>query len=226
MQRKENARCSVHGKYRLMCDLKPREGFPNQWECIAGHECRAQNMQLDMVTCAIHGKRRNKTQMKEVAPGVWECPPHAQCRNMIARDTGYSGAQMGGDDFGETFAPMAPMAAPQMGGAGGLYGMAMGEYGQVSAMSDDVWCAKHGKKIQKSHAVAMEGGVYYVCRDESMCLASELKDPKLLQAEGCPEVLCGDHGLLRGIKYVELSGNRVEYRCKKIHACRYCVVPQ
>ena len=86
----------------------------------------------------------------------------------------------------------------------------------------EVWCARHGRKIQFSSADSLDGGMSFVCRDPTECLMAPLDDPKILAAKGCAELWCAKHKRVRGARWLVVSADdKVKgFVCKSSHACR------
>jgi hypothetical protein len=258
---REMGYCSVHRRRRSLAELIELADNPGQFKCAPHAQCKlgyGRGQQLGSayaaggdppVTCCVHGRRRNRAQMKEVAPDVWECMEEHRCRQpMGGRDgmnpmampipgvvgMGGSSAMVPGASYGNDTSSAVAAPSTNMGGVlppvptFNPYGQRSltGAFSASAAAGGGyvplVWCAKHGKRIQRS-ASTMVDSTYYVCRDEAACLADVLKGPEALQRDGCTELLCRNHGSLRRIAYLQLHRNaaRAGYVCHPLHPCRY-----
>ena len=217
----EMARCDLHGKKRMRRDLMEVPGEPGKLQCVPQARCRDMTaIRQETVICCLHGKRRNKGQMKEVGPDTWECMKGHDCRPPFT--TAYpASAFRGADEEREADGGVSWSAQPQ-GGAQQSF-VRVDNYVSHAAVIVDVWCARHGKRIPRSASVMIDGS-YHVCREDTICLASALKTVEQLQQERCPEVICAIHGTLRRMRYVNLNEEQIGYTCDPAHQCRHKAV--
>lgn len=120
-------------------------------------------------------------------------------------------------------AAAAAAAAAALGGGGGA-GALGGDYAsQLAAYvgSAEVWCSKHGRRLQMRTTRSLDGGMTFVCIDPTECLAAPLENPKVLAMKGCSDLWCSKHRRMRapGWLIVEPTAGK-GFVCKKPHLCR------
>lgn len=217
----DSAFCYIHRKKRLRADLMPVGDGSGRLRCLPNKECRF----VEVVVCRKHRRRRNAAQMRQVEPGVWECTADFECRgpgnnnnNNMHRHQRLGGRPVerhGGEGGGQS--AWAPSAAS----AGGVRpGIRRDRNGAPIMVHKQVWCVRHGKRLQ-SNQCAAEEETCRVCVDKSACLSTPLDTPEDLHGQGCMEVLCREHHTLRSVGFVELAPDRTGYQCVKGHPCRW-----
>lgn len=233
--------CSMHNRKRMRSDLVPWDEQSDRMRCNPRRECRLRDP-VQLVTCHLHSRKRNITQMKEVRPGVWECLPNLLCRQY---GNGPSGRPVTGPPPGGSFAPYD--RPPRSGPRGGVeYGRE--RYDSVAAATwaptggpggplDEarprprfprrepgmaerrVLCARHGKSLYMSMCESVQD-CCYTCLDSSTCLSTPLEVPTELAEKREVELLCAKHNTLRAAAFMVLNTEKNGYQCQTCHPCR------
>lgn len=212
--------CTIHKRKRRLFECI--EVGDGQYRCRPDKECRDTTM-LDQVTCQVHGKKRLRTQCVEVRPGVFECSSRHPCR--IIGNVAEGAA-------GERYNPLTMTAgsAPSYSGAPAAPGPATADsmirqrapLGGFDAFYDptqqEVWCARHGKRLLRSSCRLLESGVL-ICIDPSVCIAGGLEPSRNVVLKGCRELLCAAHNHIRRSNFLELKEVDQCYVCSAAHPC-------
>jgi hypothetical protein len=183
-----------------MADLVMVDG---KYHCNPKKICR---MGDERVVCRAHGGERVRVQMDEVSPGIFECKPHSLCFS----------AQPGKPvEAPRPAQPGIPVQSP--------YTMATPHIPQRAAAQSrvEVWCCHHGTRLPEKNCELIDE-TYYVCKDASRCLMSELETPAALRskhATHCPPMLCRTHDRLREISFMRIREDRLGYECAPGHMC-------
>ena len=232
----ETGYCALHSRRRTRVDLMDWSERPGQLRCLPRKECRPR-IEGEAVVCRVHNKKRNVHQMREVAPGVFECKPEHMCRliamGVVPGGDVPPGALPGSRPYGApttapstSFAPSAQwapvsvslpsaMMQPQSYAIGAS--VSAGE-----ALPHEVWCAKHGKKILRALCDFVDEACY-VCRDGSTCRSTPLDSADHLRSRRCTELLCAKHNSLRLVSFLVLKDDG--YECAANHQCRGVSAP-
>lgn len=205
----ETGYCAVHNKRRTRIDLIEIPDRPGQLRCNPRRECRPRP-EGEPVMCSIHNKKRNITQMREVAPGVYECLPQYVCRSGNA---GVPFQPYGGSApvAAASWAPVAPsnVVVQPISTAPTQHAME----GQA-----EEWCMKHGKRVLQSTCDKLEDA-FYACRDAAICTSTPAESGESLAAKGCDELLCSKHQTLRSVQFLVADQQSQTYQCADGHPC-------
>lgn len=178
-----------------MADLIQVDG---EYRCKPNKLCRAGD---EMVVCRVHNRKRVRVQMDEVSPGIFECKQGSLC--FVAQP----GRPVEVPRPAPTTAP-AP-AFP-----------ASGHTPHIPAAQSriEVWCCLHGTRLPH-HLCEMMEGTFYVCKEASRCLMTELEPPAALHNKHSPPILCRTHMRLRDPGFMVLKGDKSGYECAPGHTC-------
>ena len=231
--RTEMGLCALHQRKRAVRDLVPLPGQAGAFRCVPLRECFGKDGDTATVTCALHGKKRNRVQMMEVRAGVWECKAAHQCRfdNVVGGGVGPTaanalGAGPGGGDrgVGMTAGATRPGGPGGVGGPGGpgpaaaplpasnmrtaitAVGGGAGRFdgAELSGLAEEVWCTRHGRRLPRAHCVAVYG-LFHVCADAARCTANPVEHVAALAAKGCRELICHRHNRARRLPFLEVD---------------------
>eukprot|EP00760_Papus_ankaliazontas_P031207 PhM_4_TR5208/c0_g1_i2/m.50913 len=74
---KKQVKCAVHNAWRLESHMEALgdDGEEQQWVCKRGHECK----KADLMTCAVHGKRRHSEDLVKMSDGRFRCKEGSEC---------------------------------------------------------------------------------------------------------------------------------------------------
>lgn len=220
--------CSLHRRKRTRVDLTPLDGHSGQMRCKTHKECRLRT-ETETVVCALHNRKRNINQMKEVRKGIFECLPQFPCRGQFNEASGVQSHASGQHPHhavpqkgsrpqhvaGETHVPTfgGVTWAPTTNRGKNVVAAGSSDWAQVDHKR---WCARHGKLTSQCELMK---DCYYVCYDSSVCLSTPLEMSSDLLAKGCKELLCSRHNALRLVDFLERAPDKMSYHCIAGHRC-------
>lgn len=124
------------------------------------------------------------------------------------------------------------MLAAAAAASGSVYGRAGAGPGAMSAASYyaaqmaalvgsvEVWCSRHGRRLQLRATRSVDGGMTFACLDPTECLAAPLEEPRVLAQRGCEDLWCAKHKRMRAASWLVVEPGK-GFVCKKPHLCRH-----